>query len=150
MVPEGEEQYLVSVRNALPAMHEPTFQFEVAFADSYEALLARNVAYPTRDQVDVVSRALEDGRLMLAAEAGAGKSSVVVQAISCALDREIAAVRVDLRRWSPDVHDRWKALRESDTRRMALLLEGLADVPISERQLRTSRQTAAPWSLSTV
>jgi hypothetical protein len=136
MPPETLDQYIAAARAALPELHKPVFEFEVAFAPTYERLLSGDVIDPNRDQAGVIARVLEEGRLILAAEAGAGKSSVAILAVARALEQQIAAVRVDLRRWSPDVHEQWKSLRESDTRRMALLLGRLADVPVSERHLR--------------
>jgi hypothetical protein len=118
------------------AIPDPPFEFRVGFADDYEQLLAGRADHATGDFDAVIDHALERGRLLIAAEAGAGKSSVAVRVLARAIQRRVATVRIDLRRWSPEVHDAWKAMRHSDTRRMALLLERLSDVSIRERRLR--------------
>jgi HEAT repeat protein len=136
MRPETLQELLEAARRALPERPDPPFEFEVAFANGYEQLFSGDVEGKATETDDLISHVLENGRVVLAAEAGAGKSSIFLRTIEQALDGGVAGLRVDLRRWSPEVHDAWKALRESDARRMALLLERLSDVPVAERRLR--------------
>jgi len=148
MPPDELEEWLKAARAKLPNQpHEPLFRFEVAFAEGYERLLAGDATDRTSDLDAVIQRTRDHGRLVMAAEAGAGKSSIAVRVLARAIEQRVMAIRVDLRRWSPEVHGRWKARRESDTRRMAVLLE-LADVPIDERRLR--RLSAASGALVAV
>ena len=116
--------------------YEPPFEFELSFADGYDQLLSGSVEDSSSDPAGVLARARDRGRLLLAAEAGAGKSSVTVGVLRHALDSQQPAIRVDLRRWTPSIDDDWRRLRESDSRRMHLLLDRLTNSSVTERELR--------------
>lgn len=143
MTPDRQRSLIEAARAALPVeTPSPIFSFEVAFADDYADLLAGRIRDRTGEPGALRAAARENGRVLLSAEAGAGKSSVALRAIGNALDNGLVAIRIDLRRWSKRVHERWKALRGSDARRMKLLLECLADTPTTERELRRAGSAA--------
>lgn len=137
MTPETLEELLAQTETALKELlREPPFDFEVSFAANYEDLLSGRASDATAEPGALIDAARDAGRLLLAAEGGAGKTTVAARVVEHGAQSGLAAVRVDLRRWSPEVHEEWKRLRGSDTRRMDLLLERLADVPVRERRLR--------------
>src|SRR4051812_3787281 len=99
---ETLDELLADGRAALAAIvREPRFDFEISFTDDYDDLLAGDAGDAASDADSVIDAAREYGRLVLAAEAGAGKTTVTARVLSRAIERRLAAVRVDLRRWSP-------------------------------------------------
>lgn len=138
MPPETLEELLTATRSAIERIprHEPEFTFEFAFADDYEHLLSQDLEPPTLTVDKILNRTFEHGRAVLAAEAGAGKSTLMLRLLTRAIELGHAVVRVDLRRWTPAVNDKWKNVSDGPGRRMDVLFTCLTDVPISERKLR--------------
>lgn len=134
MHPRSYQELLDRCKAALATepSHEPPFRFEISFADSYDALLSGSHADPTSDPAVVLHRARDRGRLLVAAEAGAGKSSVTSRILGYALDDGHPALLVDLRRWTPTIDEDWNRLRQSDARRMGLLLDRLTSASVTE------------------
>lgn len=116
--------------------HERAYHFEVGFSGSYDDLLSGAVTDRTNNLKALIAAAREHGRVMIAAEAGAGKTSLVIRTVKKALASGLVGVRVDLRKWTEPVHETWTRRSDSDMRRMSLLLETLADVPVDESRLR--------------
>jgi hypothetical protein len=138
MTSDELEQSLTDMSRALEQQprYEPRFEFELAFADDYEQLLAGQLDGNTRGASAVIDKAFDHGRMLLSAEAGAGKSSVTGRLLCHAIQDERPAIRIDLRRWTPVFDRTWKASVDSQFRRMGLLLASLTDAPFSEHALR--------------
>jgi HEAT repeats len=115
---------------------QPAFDFSLAFVEDYAALLSGSTEPGDVSLGDVVNQGRAAGRLLLCAEAGAGKSSVTRATLLAAADDDLAIARVDLLRWTSEIDEAWRALSPSaTTRRMALLLDKVSDVPTDERTL---------------
>jgi hypothetical protein len=117
------------------ALPDPPFAIALALADSYDDLLAGDLQHEDVTVAELLLVARSSGRLLLSAPAARGKTTVTHQLLRAALDAGQAAIRIDLRSWTPSLDERWLAERDSDTGRMALLLENVAHPAVTERDL---------------
>lgn len=128
-------QEATGIAAALPSP-APPFQYDVGFADSYAEVLAGSWDTSTTELDDVLDILRSRGRLIIHAEAGAGKTTLAARLLQRSLERTQPALWVDLRRWTPLIDEEWRALRGEDTQRMAVLLHEVARPPRSESELR--------------
>jgi hypothetical protein len=115
---------------------DPPFEYEIGIAASYGDALAGRWSSTTSDLDEVLMIARSHGRMIIHAEAGAGKSTFVGRVFRHSLDRGQPSLWVDLRRWAPALYEKWHSRRGEDLQRMALLLESLARPSRPEPPLR--------------
>jgi hypothetical protein len=113
---------------------EPPFEFTILWAPGYDELFSSS-DFKTRTDVDGLLReATRWGRIILAAEGGSGKTSIVRQLFHLALSKKNWPVLIDMRDWRPPTAERWTAEANSIVR-MDLLLTSLAKPKIPEADL---------------
>jgi hypothetical protein len=132
-----ERCHTAEARNDLPA---PPFDIAVALADGYDQLLARNFKSDDVSVTDLLKAAQTAGRLLLSAPAARGKTTLTHQLARAALQAGQVAIRVDLRRWTPSLDQRWLARRDTDAGRMELLLNDVAHPAVSEGDLAVASE----------
>jgi hypothetical protein len=106
------------------ALPTPPFEFRIRWAKSYDALFGGVPAEETAIE-ELVSRSLSQGRVILQAEGGAGKTSILLRLLKSAPEQDLFAVFVDLRRWRPELFEFWESARDSEPQRIQILLETL-------------------------
>src|SRR4051812_13134482 len=99
----------LEVEEALPSP-TPPFEYEVGLADSYADVLAGSWDATTAELDDVLRILRSRGRLIIHAEAGAGKTTLAARVFQRSLERKQPALWVDLRRWTPMLDAEWGAL----------------------------------------
>src|SRR5690349_15638645 len=88
------------VAETLPSP-EPAFEYEIGWAPGYGEMLASAWDATTNDLHEVLEALHDSGRMILHAEAGAGKSTIAARLFRTAIDAETPALWLDLRRWTP-------------------------------------------------
>ena len=88
--------------------HEPPYEFEIGVADSYDALFGGERSTKTSSPAGVLDLAAEWGRLLISAEAGAGKTSFLQRLFRTAVEQEEPTFLIDLRLVTPALGDLWK------------------------------------------
>jgi hypothetical protein len=131
------EQLLKIGRSVLAglATPEPRFHFTVGISD-YEHLLAGKWEHKSGSVDELIELAQRHGRVVLHAEAGAGKTTLAVRAFARSIEQRRPAVFIDLRRWNPLLDAQFRRMFGEDVRRMALLFEHLAQPLLDEHALR--------------
>lgn len=117
---------------------EPLFDFEIGMADDYSRLLSGEFLEKTSDLDHVLECAQFRGRLLISAHAGTGKTSLAFRLMAQSLRNKRSALRIDLRRWTPSLNELWQSSPSADSRRIALLLDGLASPKIDSKILRAA------------
>jgi HEAT repeats len=86
----------------------------------------------------LLDEAFQMGRVILQAEGGSGKTTILRRLFKLAAERNIYPVLVSLRDWQAPHLEAWRAYAESDIRLMGILLEELGSPQVSERMLMTA------------
>jgi hypothetical protein len=118
---------------------KPPFEFRIGWSDGYEQLFSERYE-PVTSVDDLTDQAVSRGRVLLQAEAGAGKTSVVRQLIRGLNPEERLPVFVDLRTWTPEHDESWAVAGVNDLLRMRILLKQVAE-PSTDEPTLASRQT---------
>src|SRR5436305_15267045 len=84
--------------------YAPRFDFEVGWASDYGALFEQQYTGTTGPR-DLVARAISSGRVMLHAEGGSGKTSILHTLYRFCLEGAALPVMINLRSWSADVSE---------------------------------------------
>lgn len=105
---------------------EPRFELQVAWHDSYEALL-RGDELGRGPVSELVDRALANGRVIVQAAGGAGKT-VILGRLLRGLSGETLGIYVDLHRWTPVEYEDWRGLPPNERPRFLLKKLGVPAV----------------------
>jgi hypothetical protein len=123
--------------SALPGF-APQYEFELGLSESFDELLAADFEAYVREPRELLAVAKQSGRVLVSAEAGAGKSSFGARLLQAGVEQGDVALRVDLRRVTPEFDDKWARREGADSTRMQLLLEALAEPQVDESLLRAA------------
>lgn len=115
------------------SLDQPPFEYRVLWATDYDALLADSFE-ASSEPTALLEAARSHGRVIVHAPAGSGKTRVLLNIFSHAATRALPFY-IDLRRWRPELFDRWDFHAGSKVQQMGLLLEELAEPPIDEATL---------------
>ena len=88
---------------------KPEFDFEIEWHDTYDSLFSRKSAKGTSGMDRLLDHALVQGRLLLSAEGGQGKTSILRRTYRQAVRERMWPVLVDMHTWSPAIADRWRS-----------------------------------------
>lgn len=125
----------------------PQFPYEIAWASSYGGMFRRSYAEVTG--VDrILERVAEHGRALLSGKGGSGKTNIVRRVQSVAEERNFITVFVDMRRWSPQLQERWEALDDEPLAHANFLLSQLGDPSLSLSAIDEPEPTR--WTLIVV
>jgi hypothetical protein len=106
-------------------LKQPLFPFALRWAPDFDTLFRGGDEQETSIDV-LVERALRDGRVLLQAPGGMGKTSVLRRLQKSIVSGESFVVLVDLSRWAPSLFDAFRLLEDNEPRRMQLLFDSLA------------------------
>jgi HEAT repeats len=116
-------------------IHQPPYDFEVGLADGYDDLLSGEFSDVTDDLDQLLDLIRLRGRLLLSGHAGTGKTSLSLRLMARAVKKGWPTLRVDLRRWTPTIDERWR--RSIDAEALPIgLLSPLATPPVMDRLIR--------------
>jgi len=106
----------------------PEYDFSIRWAKDFDALF-RNEGLTEAPTSDLVDTALKTGRVLLQSPGGTGKTSILSR-----LQREsprtgMVMLRIDVRRWRPDLLEVWDEIGTNGPERMRFLLEELTSPP---------------------
>jgi hypothetical protein len=113
---------------------DPPFVYTVGLADSHLDLLDGHFSAEGEPQL-LAETAWRQGRVLLHAEGGAGKSTIARRLLRDTSRAGHFAAIVDLREWSPDLLEEWDELRGDAAARAELLLTRLGRPSFGEEQL---------------
>jgi hypothetical protein len=102
-------------------IYEPAYDFEVGLAEGYDELLSGKFAEVTGDLDQLLDLLRLRGRLLLSAHAGTGKTSLSLRLMAHAVEKGWPTLRVDLRRWTPTIDDRWRRSLDAEALPIGLL-----------------------------
>ena len=110
---------------------KPEFEFGIEWHDTYDNLFSRARAKETSSMDRLLPLALARGRLLLSAEGGQGKTSILRRVYRQAVREKMWPIFVDMHTWSPALADLW---RLSGTRvgQVEVLLSELGQPPTDE------------------
>lgn len=101
--------------------HHPAFQFKVGLANGYDELLSADYVEITEDFDQLLDMIRLRGRMVLSGHAGTGKTSISLRLMTHALLRGWPTLRIDLRRWTPSLDERWRGSLDIGAQRIGLL-----------------------------
>ncbi|PRX34222.1 HEAT repeat protein [Paraburkholderia sp. BL18I3N2] len=87
-------------------MPEPVFKLRTRWSSDYDRLFAEE-GHIVDDERAIVDLTIEKGRAILSSRAGEGKTCMLRRVFINALQRGIAPILLDLKRWSPDDYRAW-------------------------------------------
>ena len=111
-------------------LESPFFSYGVVLATGYEDLLAESFG-PSQDPKNLLDIALEAGRVIVHAPAGAGKTHLFTRLLSDALERGLP-ILIDLKGWNSRLFDSWREARGNRNIHSALLFRELAEPRVDE------------------
>lgn len=110
---------------------EPAFRFTIGWSETYDELLIGS--YPRTTPIDdVLEEARKRGRVILHAEGGTGKTSILRRVFLKAMRDGHYPVLVDLRAWRPPLFDAWESWRGNNIMRAKILLSQVAQPTVDE------------------
>src|SRR5689334_14315840 len=111
---------------------QPPFQFEIGWSSSYERLLLEEFDLGITSATEILTRALESGRVLISGRAGAAKTTVVYRLVRELLSKQsVLPIVLNLKEWQAPFYADWSTLPEDFTFRLNFLLERLAVPRIS-------------------
>jgi hypothetical protein len=116
-------------------VYQPPYDFEVGLADGYDKLLSRKFFEVTDDMDHLLDLVRLRGRLLLSAHAGTGKTSLALRLMARAVEKGWPTLRVDLRRWTPSIDERWRQSLDAEALQIGVL-SPLATPSAGERVIR--------------
>ena len=133
----GEDPFTMAelqrITSSFP-QHDPPFDFLIGWSEDFDALLQSK--YTETTGIDgLLDRSLRTGRVLLQAEGGSGKTTILQQLFKLAAQGGILPVLITLRDWQAPHLEAWRSYAESDLRLTGVLLEQLGRPRLSEQAL---------------
>jgi HEAT repeats len=114
--------------------HDPPFEYSIGWAEDFDAVLQGRYLRTTSIR-GLLDTSLQTGRVILQAEGGSGKTTILQQLFKLAVGDGILPVLISLRDWQAPHLEAWRTYAGSDLRLMGVLLGELGRPQLSELAL---------------